>query len=54
MLHIRNMDGAETQNTVAVTGAFEGLQEKWTGVPDRLRHLTESYTWERYQGSSEN
>jgi len=59
VLHIRNMDGDEagnhsaTQNTVALTGPFEGLQERWRdGVPARLRHLTEGYTWERYAFSS--
>ena len=56
VLHIRNMDGDEagnqnaTRNTVALTGPFEGLQEQWGGgVPARLKHLAENYTWERYQ-----
>ena len=48
VLHIRDMDGEET-NTVALSGPFEGLQEQWlAGLPANLRHLAESYTWEKH------
>ena len=50
VLHIRNMDNSETQNTVAITGPYEGLQELWkSNVPQGLKHLTEEYCWERHQ-----
>jgi len=50
VLHIRNMDGPETMNTVALTGPIEGLQEQWqAAVPAGLKHLTQQYTWELYE-----
>ena len=50
VLHIRNMDGPETMNTLALTGPLEGLQERWVaGMPDGLQHLCVEYKWERWE-----
>ncbi len=49
VLHIRNMDEETTQNTVALTGPVEGLQEKWRlSLPPNLKHLAEQYRWETF------
>ena len=47
------MDDHETENTVALTGQFEGLQESWLhSVPLKLRHLALQYTWEQWEPDS--